>query len=188
MSQLVTQPTQVSRPKGALGRFRKDASGFTAVEFALVATPFLAFVFAIMEVALVYFGTFTLENAVDRAARQIRTGQAQGASMSQAQFVDEICKNVATFSKCKSELKVDVRSFSSFGGISTPSAIGSNGDLDPSGLNTFDLGSGGDVVLVSVYYQWDLIGQIPGIGLQNQTNGTRLVTAIAAFRNEPFEG
>lgn len=176
-----------SRPKGALKRFSQNDDGFTAVEFAIVATPFLAFIFAILEIALVYFGTFTLENAVDRAAREIRTGQAQGATLSEAQFISKICANVATFSDCNSGLEVDVRSFSSFGGIAPPAPFKGNGDLDASKLNKYDLGKGGDVVLVSVYYQWSLIGQIPGIGLQNQSNGSRLVSAIAAFRNEPFE-
>ncbi|MDA7949652.1 MAG: pilus assembly protein, partial [Hyphomicrobiaceae bacterium] len=41
-----------------LRHLRKDRSGVTAVEFAFVAAPFLAFILAIMEVSLVYFGGF----------------------------------------------------------------------------------------------------------------------------------
>ena len=170
-----------------LRRARKDDKGFTAVEFALVAAPFLAFVFAILEVALVYFGTFTLENAVDQASRQIRTGQAQTAGWDKSAFVNEVCSKVATFSDCPGKLKVDVRAFTNFSGAQRPDAFDPNGDLDENNLDSFDLGEGGDVVLVSVYYKWDLIGSIPGIGLQNQSDDSRLIIALAAFRNEPFD-
>ena len=65
------------RPAARIGR---NTDGFTAVEFAMVIGPFLALLFAIMEVALVYFATFSLENATEQASRLIRTGQAQGFS------------------------------------------------------------------------------------------------------------
>ncbi|MBI1386395.1 MAG: pilus assembly protein [Rhizobiales bacterium] len=174
--------------RGLFARLRGNRDGFTAVEFALVAAPFLAFVFAILEVALVYFGTFTLENAVDQAARQIRTGQASAAGWSADDFKSEICSKVATFSDCNAGLKVDVRSFGSFSSMTPPDSFDGNGDLDDTKVGGFSIGGGGDVVLVTVYYKWSLIGDIPGIGLTNQSDGTRLIVAMAAFRNEPFEG
>ena len=54
-----------------------DESGFTAVEFAIVAMPFVMLLFGILSVCLYFFTNFTMENAVWQAARAIRTGQFQ---------------------------------------------------------------------------------------------------------------
>lgn len=168
-------------------RIRRNKDGFTAVEFAAVAAPFFALIFGIIEITAVYFGTYTLENAVEQTARLIRTGQAHEQGMSKTSFIQQVCDKVTVFTDCTSKLQVDVRASPDFGGMSPPNAQDGNGDLDPNGLNGWDLGDGGSVVLVSVYYKWALIGQIPGIGLGNQSDGSRLITALAVFRNEPFE-
>src|SRR6185503_7883153 len=60
-------------------RWRKDDSGVTALEFALVAMPFVLLLFGIMSVCLFYFANFSIENAVWQAARAIRTGQMQSS-------------------------------------------------------------------------------------------------------------
>ena len=46
---------------GLLGKVRKDQSGATAIEFAMVATPFLMLVFGIIQIGLLFFTTFTIE-------------------------------------------------------------------------------------------------------------------------------
>ena len=62
------------RLAGKLGsRMRRDQSGATAIEFAMVVGPFLALVFAIMEISLVYFVEFSIDNGVHKAARLIQT-------------------------------------------------------------------------------------------------------------------
>src|SRR6187551_2094422 len=67
-------------------RFARRDDGAAAVEFGMVAAPFLALMFAIMETALVFFASQTLETAVADSARLIMTGQAQQGSFTQAQF------------------------------------------------------------------------------------------------------
>ncbi len=61
---------------------RKD--GAVAVEYAMVAAPFLALVFAILETSIVFFAGQTLETAAADSARLIMTGQAQKQGFSQA--------------------------------------------------------------------------------------------------------
>jgi Flp pilus assembly protein TadG len=165
----------------------QDERGFTAVEFAMVIGPFLALLFAIMEVALVYFAQFSLDNATDRAARLIRTGQAQLSGMGASAFKDEICKNVVGFIGCDSNLRVDVRSFPSFSSATPADPVDANGNFH-AGFESFAMGNAGDVVLVSVYYKWGLMASWPrlGIGLGNLSSGERLITAATAFRNEPY--
>jgi Flp pilus assembly protein TadG len=59
-----------------LSRFGRSQDGSAAVEFALVATPFFALLFAIIETALVFFADQALDTAVQSTARLLRTGQA----------------------------------------------------------------------------------------------------------------
>ena len=102
--------TRLRRP-GLLARLRRDENGFTAVEFALVATPFLALLFGIIAVGLYFFVQFSLENAVEQASRMIRTGQAQTREppMTTAQFKTEICNRAPSFIDCGGKVRVNVR-------------------------------------------------------------------------------
>src|SRR5215218_3414434 len=59
------------RARAALRRFRQDQAGAYAVEFALLATPFLALLFGIFEVGLGILTAASLETAVANASRQI---------------------------------------------------------------------------------------------------------------------
>ncbi len=165
--------------------FGRDRSGASALEFGIVAAPFFALLMALLEVSLVFFGSFTLENAVDRAARLIRTGQAQQAGFSQAQFKQSVCDNVYALIDCASGLKIEVVRFENFNDISLQDPLDGDGELKD-GFG-YDPGNGGDVVVVRAFYEWDLIAAFPGIGLGNMAGGNRLLAAAAAFRNEPFD-
>ena len=175
-----------ARVKGRLLAFRDDESGFTAVEFALIALPFLMLIMGVIQIALFYFTTFSLESAVERAAREIRTGQAQSQAIDQAAFKQKVCEYMPGFANCDAHVRVDVRSFSSFGGIqgNTPPGLDGGGNL---GSNfTYSPGSGGDVVLVTAFYEWEMTKMIPFIDLGDMANGSKLIQAATAFRNEPF--
>ena len=62
-----------------LARFAKTRRGSAAVEFAMVALPFLALIFGILELSMIYLVSTTLENATADTARKIRTGELQTA-------------------------------------------------------------------------------------------------------------
>ncbi len=177
-----------------LRRLKNDRSGATAIEFAIVAVPFFALMIAIIEISLVFLGSFVLENAVDQASRMVRTGQAQQQGFDKDRFKDEICGTVSGLFDCKNGLKLDVRPAENFAGAgSFDPPMNEGGGLDDSGFD-FDPGAGGDVIVVRVFYVWDLFAGIPDeiggirIGLSNITGGGRLLMATAAFRNEPFDG
>ena len=52
-----------------------------AVEFALVALPFLLFVLGIVGMGLYFLASTSLEYGVEAAARKIRTGEADKGDM-----------------------------------------------------------------------------------------------------------
>lgn len=170
---------------GRLRRFRHHKGGATAVEFGIIALPFFALLFALIEIGLVFFANFTLENAVDHAARMIRTGQAQQQGFDASRFKDEVCSRVYGLLACADGLKVDVRKFDQFSSVSVPPPLDGDGNLQDN--FEFEPGNGGDIVIVRAFYEFGLLANIPGAGLGNMANGNRLLSASAAFRNEPFD-
>ena len=176
--------TYLSRFLNCVKRCKRDRSGTTAVEFAMVATPFFALVFVIMQIGLIYFGMFALDNAVEQASRLVRTGQA--GVLSESQFKEQICLRLASFMDCGSSIRVGVQSNADLGQITSPSGIDGNGDLLGDGDLGYSAGVGSDYVLVTVFYKWDFIATLPFIDFGNMTDGSLLIRSQAAFRNEPF--
>src|SRR3954454_1059157 len=90
-------------------RFARGEDGVAAVEFGMVAAPFLALMFAIMETSLVFFAGQTLETAVADSARLIMTGQAQASGLTQDTFKTEVCKRIAGLFDCAAGMQIDVK-------------------------------------------------------------------------------
>ncbi len=165
-------------------RFRRDDSGVTAVEFGMVALPFLMLLFAIMEVSLSFFSTMLVENAVESAARLIRTGQAQTAGFDENQFKQQICDKIFVLASCESELRLDVRTYNGFQDIQMQSPVDANGEFTDN--YNFDMGSADQIVVVRAFYKWGLMNRIPGLGISNLSDGSLLINASTVFKNEPF--
>lgn len=176
---------QGQRGLSCLGGFGRNTSGATALEFAMVAGPFLLLMFGILAVGFVFVGNMTLEHAIEQGARFIRTGEAQSQGFDAAQFKNEVCKYLTAPLSCAG-LKLDVRTFASFGGSDLTNPLDGSGNLK-SGFS-YAPGVGGDVVVVRAFYEWDLLAAMPpALRLNNMPNGSRLLIATAAFRNEPFK-
>ncbi len=180
----VSRILRVLTPRG-LRRFARQDEGVAAVEFALVAAPFLALVFAILETALVFFAGQVLETAAADSARLILTGQAQKGGLNQAQFKEEVCKRVYGLFDCANGIQVDVRTYSTFGGVDTSKPIDANGNL--TFTPSYAPGKAGDIVVVRLVYQWPVFVSLLGLNLADIAGSKRLLMATAAFKNEPFE-
>ena len=164
---------------------RRDEDGAVAIEFGLVAVPFLALVFAIIETALVFFAGQVLETAAADSARLILTGQAQTQGLNQTTFKDAVCGMVHGVINCGTGLNVDVRSYTSFSNITLSNPVDSNGNL----INnfTYQPGGPGDIVVVRLMYQWPVYVSLLGLnGLSNMSSNNRLLISTVAFRNEPY--
>ena len=183
--------TAGKRRRNRFGAFIRDRKGATAVEFALIATPFLAIIAALIQTFLLFFAQSVLENAVRQSSRQILTGQVQtqDASLSQtaaiAAFHQTVCNNAAVLFTCNG-LMVDVQVANNWSSANTgmPTlTYNSNGNV----TNTwqFNPGNAGDVVVVRVMYLWPVFFGPIAFNMANQANGSREIMASAAFQNEP---
>lgn len=167
-------------------RFRRARSGATAVEFALIAAPFMALLFGILELGMVFMVSTTLDNATDAAARKIRTGQFQLAGGgTAATFKTQICDNMSFLgASCASQLHIDVRTYPKFADVAAidPTTKGAFDDKK----TTFVPGGPEAIVVVRAYYEWTLITPMLNEGLETLSGGKRLITSTATFRNEPY--
>lgn len=165
-------------------RFFRNAKGAAAVEFALVAGPFLVLLVGLLEVCLIFIATTTLEHGTAEASRRIRTGELQNSGASAAAFKQIVCDNTFGLLDCGDRLMVDVRVFDSFGNANGSDPL-EDGEITEDDLQ-FDAGEGSDIVLARVYYEWNIITPVIGTPMANMDGNKRLLQASVAFRNEPF--
>ena len=167
-------------------RFARRQEGAAAVEFALVLLPFLALMFGIIETALVFFATQTLQTAANDAARLIMTGQAQTANYQASDFKTAVCAKITGLLNCQTGVYVNVATYSTFSGISYTPPLDTNGNLKTSGFG-YSPGGPGDIVVVQLFYQWPILVTLMNLNnLSNMAGSNRLLVATAAFRNEPY--
>ncbi len=174
------------RPKrAAANAVPRAKSGSAAIEFAFVAPVFFLFLMGTMETGIIFLGNFVLQNAVNDAARQIRTGQVAQNGTNQEQFRTMVCNGIAPLLACDANLQIDVQAYPNFGALSVPNPITASGGLDPA-LRNWLPGSVCSVVLVRAFYTWNVATPVLTPFLANMANGRHLLSAAAAFRNEPY--
>lgn len=174
-----------------LNKYKSDREGATAIEFAILALPFLVLLFSIVELAVVFFIGSTLTHAMNEAARDIRTGEFQQTCGDADSFKVAVCGNMGSLGNCNN-LRVDV--VTSPSGKFEPNLLPpAPKDEDPANPgepqvlpNTYVDTNSRDVVLVRAQYYHRL--SIPGnwTRLANQPGNRRLISTATAFRNEPF--
>jgi Flp pilus assembly protein TadG len=181
--------------RNALRRFRRNRRGSAAVEFSLVALPFFALLFAIIETSIVFFASQVLETGVQDAGRQLFTHQLQDKNLSaaaaKAAFQKDLCDRVNVLFTCSDNvpLDVDVRFYLPGTTITINDPI-TSGSYDASGL-TFLLPPPGSqaTVVARVFYQWPMIVTGLGYNISNinrgMANSKRLLAASTAFHVEP---
>jgi Flp pilus assembly protein TadG len=173
--------------RNALDRFRANRRGSAAVEFALVAPAFFALLFAILETAIVFFASETLEWGTQESARLFLTHQAQDSGMSETLFKTDLCNRIKVLFNCNGNLAsitVDVKVFPPGTAITITDPIVS-GNL--TGPFTYQLPPTGspNTVVVRAFYQWPLYVTGLGYNIANLSGGQRLLAATAAFHVEP---
>jgi len=169
-----------------LRRFGRNRSASAAIQFAFIAPLFFGLLFSIIETALMFFAGQVLETMTQDAARMVLTGQAQNASYaSWSVFRDNVvCATPPVLFTC-SNIYVDVQNYnSSFQSISIASQI----DATKNFVNNMKYcpGNAGDIVVVRLFYQWPTFVTGLGFNLANLSGNKILLSATAAFKNEPF--
>jgi Flp pilus assembly protein TadG len=161
------------RMRRFLKRFRRNQEGAAAVEFALVAMPFIALLVAVVELGIFFFASRYFEDGVFNASRQIMTQRLPAASICSA-FRNEINNNFTNWIN-PSNIVLSVRTGSNFG---TSTAV----DLSNAGCS---FGTPGQVVTVTATYPYPFRGFRVAVGGTLWGAGTNL-SVSTAFRVEPI--
>jgi Flp pilus assembly protein TadG len=179
------QPVAASQSRSVASciAFAGDNSGATAVEFGLVAAPFLALIIALIQTFLVFFAQQLLESVVRQSARLVMTGQVE--TLSQDDFKQKVCDQVRIFFTCGG-LMVDMQVATTWSSANTAMpTLTFDGQGAVTNSWKFDPGSAGDIVVLRVMYVWPVMLGPLGFNLSNLSNGNRQIMATAAFQNEP---
>lgn len=172
------------RPRGLRGWFA-DTRGVVAVEFALLAVPFLFLMIGTLEICIAYASGYVLETGVVQAARFVRTGQAQDAADPQAAFEARLCELTDAMLDCDAITyeAIVVDSFST-ADASEP-AFDEDGEMISQG---FDPGAANETILVRASFRYRF--KTPLVALFNPSwnggDGSIRFLSTYAIRNEPF--
>ena len=182
---MTRQVTTTKRCRNRWAAFAGDSRGATAVEFALVAAPFLALIIALIQTFLVFFAQQMLETVVRQSARLVMTGQVQSAQMNQAVFKQKVCDQIVILFNC-SGLMVDMQVATSWSSANTATpTLTFDGPGNVTNSWQYNPGDSGDIVVLRVMYVWPVVLGPLGFNLSNLSNGNRLLMSSAAFQNEP---
>jgi Flp pilus assembly protein TadG len=179
-------PKSFARLPKEILRFVDTRQGATAVEFALIAPPFLATLIAIFQVTIFLFAQQILQNAAVEAGRLFMTGQAQNAGTTQTQFASDVCPMVQPVFTCSS-LMVNVQNYTDFANANASApTLTFNAQGQVTNTWSYDTGTPGQVMVVQLIYEWPIIAGPLGYVLPSLGNGHVEVMGVSAFRVEPY--
>lgn len=163
---------------------RRD--GTTAVEFTLVAVPFMLMTIGIIEVALAYTASSLFQGATEAAARLVKTGQLQQSGGDpETVFRNALCQKAVVLVDCtKIQLEVVHVTNDSFLGAGTYAAtFDEDGNLVSRG---FDAGADNDVILIRAAYRYEFITPLLG-QLLGGSQGSWLLLTTIVLETEPYD-
>ncbi|MCI4677798.1 pilus assembly protein [Rhodoblastus acidophilus] len=206
MEQSETRGSSAPKQKpGLLARFARGRGGVAAIEFAMVAVPFLGLLAAIFETAFVFFVQESFENTVNDVARQVLVNSFSGDTTQTATAfkTNTFCPALPAVITC-SKVALNVQAFdpssTSFSAIG--SGVTTSWHNNPSG--NVNLGSPGWIVVFQAFYPMpvylsvleatsadtfdNLFGHTSKSVYRDPNNAALFVHAIfstVVFRNEP---
>jgi Flp pilus assembly protein TadG len=164
-----------------LRRFIGNRKGSTAIEFAILALPFMVLIFAILEIAVMFLVDSGLDAAVHTTVRQVRVGNASAWNL--ATFKSKVCAQLSLSFSCSTNLKVRAVVITNMASVSKINPI-VNGQL--SVTESFNVGGTGDYVLVQAFLTWDPVLRLYTFAGGHLSNGSYVLGATQLFKNEPF--
>jgi Flp pilus assembly protein TadG len=191
----------------SLIRLRRDREGAAALEFALLAVPFLLMIFAIFETFFAFAGEQLLANAVETMSRKIRTGeitfgQGRPTDVTEAEFRQLFCEEISILNMCSAteptnpeKLYLDIRQFSSFADMprEVPKiSTDKYSDLDTTEFG-FSPGGAESRNMLRAYYRWQIMTDLMRPYITNLRPAGKpmptdfLIVQTAAFQNEDYD-
>ncbi len=185
------------RPRPSLSRaFCRDTDGAMAVEFALIAVPFLGLCAAILQTGFMIWAQQNFDRALERATRNLLTGQFQIATASDSdpavilrKLRLKMCGPDAgmTLFDCDS-VKLDVTSANSFSGSTPTQPIDPRTkSWSPNFGSAYTCPRPGAIVVVTAAAKVPTFFGLLGVDLRAFSDGSQMLFSTSVFRTEPYE-
>ena len=185
MGSILTNAARVLRRARGL---RGNEHGGTAIEFALIGMPFFMLLCAVFEAGLVTLAQQSLDNGIERAARQVFSGTFQtnyDGTPPVDRFRAAICE-ATVYIDC-TKVKLEVTTAANFGASSPSNPYDSkSGGASSTFGSTFQCPSANNIVTVrAAAVVPRFFGFLTLNGIQMSGN-TQMVVSTAVFRAEPY--
>jgi Flp pilus assembly protein TadG len=163
-----------------------DDCGAAAIEFGIVGASFVLMMLASFEFGYMLFVQSVLDNAARDAARLVRTGQAQESANAQTTFQTLLCNEVGSLIGCGNIL-YQALVFNDWTSAQTSVNNGVTRNPQTGALQSagFSAGTAGQIMVVTVTYNYPFITPWIGGLLGNGTNSAFLQSTVV-FQNEPY--
>lgn len=164
-----------------------DRRGAAAVEFALVAPPFLALMMSTFEVGWFYFATSQVDAATLESARILRTGEVLRRNLSKEEFFAEVCPHLRVFGDCGALMTVEVTRYDTFAELAadTSQAVCANDEPAEIAALAYEPGTDNQVVRLRICMVYKTINPTIGVNVSDSDQGTRRLFSSYIVRVEP---
>jgi Flp pilus assembly pilin Flp len=162
---------------GLARRLGRDRRGVTALEFAIVALPFLSLVMLIMEVAWQSAVSAGLDRGAREASRWAATGQAPPAGLTREAYIRRMVSETSGL-KLTGPIEVTFRAYANYAAVA---AAGTLTRCPPGGGG----GLGGSGVVMRYDIRYISAGLTP-IGTSLLPAGLKTHCIVVLTTNEPF--
>ncbi|WP_336487874.1 TadE/TadG family type IV pilus assembly protein [Methylobacterium nigriterrae] len=182
--------------------FLRAREGSTAVEFALLALPFLAILSAILEVAIGSWAQDMLQQAVSDAGRQIYTGRFQkgtagtsGSANLLDAFRSQLCQENGqprnTLFAC-ANVRLNIQQVDDFQNVAlvAPTAVNpatGASDWNPAFGSAYACGRTSAIVVIQAAVDFPVFFALLNPGAVTLPGGRRVLQAATVFRVEPYD-
>jgi Flp pilus assembly protein TadG len=161
-----------------------NKDGATAIEFSLLAIPYVFLTLGIIELSIMYASASLLEGATNSAARLIKTGQIQTAGGNEEDaFRTALCNYATVLINCNDVVieALPMNSFSDYDAMQPQ--MDKNGNMVSQGFNP---GGSDAKTLIRVAYRYTMLTPFVGTLLAGPTN-SRLFMSTVVLQTEPYQ-
>lgn len=175
-------------------QFARSESGVSAIEMVFIGPFVFLFLGVIIETGFMLFTQISLQAGVDDAARSVRTGSAQMASLSSADFKTKVCNTIGSMIDCAGSVTVYVRSDPNYATMRSklPPLINigpTTGVTTVSAPACYNPGAPLQPVIIVATYDWYFVSLGMGAAFGNVSgNSARRLTAQTVFQNQNYPG
>lgn len=173
-----------------LKKWQNDCDGALAIEFSMLAVPFMLTAVAIIEMAIYFAASILIHEGMLDASRMVRTGSLQSSGSVEQQreaFLDAVCDRADMFVDCN-DFQYQVRKLSSFSDNITP-VLNEEGDLADPALFEGDQITAGCIGLLRVMYPYTFMTPVfrEFFGDGSADSGRRNIISNIILQAEPYD-